>query len=62
MRGSSSPAATATSVSTSGLLGTLLGGVTYDVRLRAVNNAWNSPVIMGTFSVSVLGVITGCTW
>jgi len=62
LKGSSSPAASATSVSTSGLLGTLLSGVTYDVRLSAANGLWRSPVATGTFAVTVLGVVTSCTW
>jgi len=62
LRGSTTLAASATSASTSDLLGTLLGGVTYEVRLRAVSNGWNSPVLTGSFAVSLLGLITGCTW
>ncbi|KZE89180.1 fibronectin type III domain-containing protein [Microbacterium sp. TNHR37B] len=55
-------AAGATSASTSGLLSTLLGGVTYDVRVRAVSNTWSSPAVTGTFSTTLAGLITGCTW
>lgn len=56
------PTAAATSVSTTGLLTSLLGGVTYTVRLQAASGAWRSAAVTGTFTTSVLGVITGCTW
>lgn len=60
--GSAAPASTATSQATSGLLSTLLGGITYSVRLRAANNLWRSTAVTGTFTVSLAGLITGCTW
>jgi hypothetical protein len=60
--GSSAPAASATSATTSGLLATLLGGVTYTVHLQAVNGLWRSPAVTGTFTTTLAGLITGCTW
>lgn len=60
--GSAAPASAATSQSTSGLLSTLLGGITYDVRLRAANNLWRSAPVTGTFTTSLAGLITACSW
>ncbi|MDL9978991.1 hypothetical protein [Microbacterium candidum] len=60
--GSATPAANATTQSTSGLLSTLLNSVTYTVQLRAANNLWRSPVATGTFTTTALGLITSCTW
>lgn len=62
VQASTTVAAGATSASTSGLLSTLLGGVTYDVRVRAVSGSWSSPAVTGTFSTTLAGLITGCTW
>jgi hypothetical protein len=62
LQASANLAAGATSASTSGLLTTLLGGVTYEVRLQAVNNAWASTAVSGTFSTTLAGLISGCTW
>lgn len=62
LQASANVAAGATSVSTSGLLTSLLGGVTYEVRLQAVNNAWASTAVTGTFSTTLAGLVSGCTW
>jgi hypothetical protein len=62
LQASSTLAAGATSASTSGLLSSLLGGVTYEVRLQAVNNSWASTAVTGTFSTTLAGLVSGCTW
>jgi hypothetical protein len=57
------PAATPpTSVTTSSLLSTLLGGATYDIRVQAVRGNWRSPVAAGTFTTTLAGLVSGCTW